>query len=101
MNRQIKFRVFDPAQKKFINPTGYFFNADFSEKLFCGELKIANESNSKNCIISQFTGMKDKNGVEIYDGDIVGILQILTDTIEFFGIIYYLCDFRMKGGFPA
>ena len=71
MKREIKFRIFDPAQKLFIHPSKFSFNADFSQKFFRGDLKLVKESHSEKCIINQFTGLLDKNGVEIYEDDIV------------------------------
>jgi uncharacterized phage protein (TIGR01671 family) len=71
MKREIKFRIFDPAQKLFIHPSKFSFNADFSQKFFRGDLKLVKESHSEKCIINQFTGLLDKNGVEIYEGDVV------------------------------
>ena len=71
MELEIKFRIFDPAQKVFINPSKFSFNADFSQKLFRGDLKLAKESHSEKCEISQFTGFIDKKGNDIYNGDIL------------------------------
>ena len=47
MKRQRKFRIFDPAQKLFIDPSKFSFNADFSQKLFRGDLKLVKESHSE------------------------------------------------------
>ena len=62
--RDIKFRAWDG--KKFIPPCNFWMSAD-------GHAAIANESflEYQNWPLMQYTGLKDMNGIEIYEGDIV------------------------------
>lgn len=68
MNRPIKFRVWEAHNKKFSgNPFGFRLNKKW-------ELSIPDDSFDGEVwqfIYQQFTGLLDKDGREIYEGDIV------------------------------
>jgi uncharacterized phage protein (TIGR01671 family) len=58
MRREIKFRVWD--------------NIDYMSNTYdLTEIQFGKIQFTKDCIVMQFTGLKDMNGTEIYEDDIV------------------------------
>ena len=82
MNREIKFRAWDSYNKFMINPVcelhdnGHFWGEDFTNT----DYVVTGKSH-----IMQFTGLTDKNGKEIYEGD---IFPSMSDGIKFYKVVF-------------
>jgi uncharacterized phage protein (TIGR01671 family) len=82
MNDRFKFRAWDKEQKKM------FYNAQMTYDYSlvsdaCEADSFGTVLTDDNMIVMQCTGLKDKNGKLIYEGDIVK--EFYTDFINFSG----------------
>ena len=91
MDREIKFRVWDVENKEMLEVQ----KLDFEPTFYGGRIAIRPDQYSdyfdpEDMILMQYTGLHDKNGKEIYEGDNIRIKnslieiegEVIFDTID-------------------
>lgn len=70
MKREFKFRSWIISQKKMIKVFGFNEHLVFEQTWDSPSIK-ENIFEIEDCVLMQFTGVKDKKGVDVYEGDII------------------------------
>jgi uncharacterized phage protein (TIGR01671 family) len=73
MAREIKFRAWLKSRPTLCKVLSIHFDKITTISVKDGQGKTWFEFGNENAILMQYTGLKDKNGVEIYEGDVLEI----------------------------
>lgn len=104
--KQLKFRVWNPEIKQMLGENQGQIVIKLNGKLrdsHTGHGTFTEDERNPDWPVMQFTGLKDKNGVEIYEGDIVEYSldgNDFKDEVIWENFGWVLRDFQIKSSFP-
>jgi uncharacterized phage protein (TIGR01671 family) len=92
--REIKFRAFHKPSGKVFKVHGWHSEFVFEDTLNgCGTTET-NPCKLEDCKLMQYTGLKDKNGIDIYEGDKVEFYHKGQNVVC--EIVYQGSGFKLK-----